>query len=204
MTVELLWLVATLALQTAAIALVPWPWSLVTAGGALGAARVAGASPRRLARVVRVVAILTGPVLVVRLATDFSGTTVAQWGDYTSRLITAAAVATALLAARGTTGVARGLSLATRIVPTRRPVLADIVVSALYVLPVVTRRLRDAWDAGRIRIPASGPTRGVHRGSAARRRLTAAPRAAFLSVATVPRRRAEAMVVRGVVKGAPR
>ena len=187
------YLLAAIVLQVAAVAFVHWPWSPVPLVVALVLARAAGARRGEIARVLKSIAVVTAPVLVVRLIAAPGLGTATMWADYAAGLAAAALLAVAYLRFRGARGVQRALSGRRR--SGRRTPVADMVRSALFLLPEVSRRLRDARDAARVRLSGGGRIPAV-------RRTLVHVRASFASLAVVPRRRAEAMVVRGII-GSP-
>lgn len=136
---------------------------------------------------------MLGAVLVVRVLADPAFDTVAAWSEYAARIMAAVIVAFTALRLIGTAGVQDGLMLLLSPLPRllRRPLL-DVTTAALYVIPAVGRHLGGSRRAARIRLIRGG------RGPVRRTAMIA--RAGFISVAALPPRRAEAMVVREILK----
>jgi hypothetical protein len=149
--------------------------------------------PRQLLRTVRGLLVILTAVLLTRLVVEFSLSTFQGWAIYTARLLSAVMIALTALGLVGSDGIVRGLRFLLIPVPGvfRRPIL-DLVGSTLYVLPVVRRRFIASTSAARIRLAASGrkgPSRAVF-----------IVRSVLVSIAAIPRQRAEAMVVRGLLR----
>lgn len=154
---------------------------------------------RRLLRTLRGLLVILTAVLLTRLLAEFSLATVQEWALYTARLLSAVMIAVTALGMEGTVGIERGLRYLMRPVPLfiRRPIL-DLMSSTLFVLPVVRRRFTESSTAARIRLTAPGIKTST--------RLVYTVRSVLVSVAAIPRDRAEAMVVRGLLRdyGRPR
>jgi hypothetical protein len=193
-TGEVAYLLGVVATQTLIVVVVPPPWGALLPLAGLAAALFAGVTSRNIRRTLRGMLLITLPVLLIRLLTVPSVDTVIDWADYAGRLVAAALIATAYLAARGVRGVQRALSAGVALVPGRPGrAAADILRSALFLLPEITRRMTGSHAAARIR-HRRGP------GSSPVTTAVAVTRATLLSVSTVPRRRAEAMVVRRIIR----
>lgn len=194
MTREVLYLVGAIALQLTLVTIVPYPWSVVALVPAWLVAQFAGMSLRSAARLGRAILIVTIPVLLVRLIATYELSTLIAWIDYVAGLLSAAWVAGAYLAYRKPSGVQQALTAIADATPFRwSHTAADMVRSALFLLPEVIRRMRDGRDAARIRYARARHVSAV-------RRTLSVVRASFVSLSTVPQRRAEAMIVRGLIK----
>ncbi|MEX2442058.1 MAG: hypothetical protein WD492_00525 [Alkalispirochaeta sp.] len=194
MITELLYLLGAIVVQLILVTAIPAPWSVVMPAPTLLLARFAGMSNRSALRLGRAILIVTVPVLLVRLIAVYRIETVVSWLDYAAGLLSAGWVAGAYLAYRKPTGVQLALTALARAIPYRLGyATADMVRSALFLLPEVLRRMRDGRDAARIRFART-------RGTSTLRRVLAVVRASFVSLSTVPRRRAEAMIVRGIIE----
>ncbi|MFO8043924.1 MAG: hypothetical protein R6U25_12030 [Alkalispirochaeta sp.] len=193
MTREVLYLLGAIVLQLTLVTIVPYPWSVVAIVPAWLAAQFAGMSLRSAARLGRAILIVTIPVLLVRLIAAYELSTVITWIDYAAGLLSAAWVAGAYLAYRKPSGVQLALSALAGATPFRwSHTVADMVRSALFLLPEVIRRMRDGRDAARLRYARARHVSAV-------RRILSVVRATFVSLSTVPQRRAEAMIVRGLI-----
>ncbi len=194
MAVELTFLIGAILSQMVLVTLIPEPWAVIALIPSFLVARIGGMSRRSAARLGRAILIVTLPVLLVRSIAAFGISTLISWTDYAAGLLSAAWVAGAYLSYRKSSGVQLALTAVTRAIPFRwGQTVADMVRSALFLLPEVLRRLRDGRDAAGIRF-----SRGRKR--SALPRLVAIVRATFVSLSTVPQRRAEAMIVRGIIR----
>ncbi len=157
---------------------------------------VGGESPVGLVRKVRPLVVLLLVVLLARLIADYSLVSLLAWVSYASRILAAVFVALTLLGRIGSTGIRRGLKSLISPLPRRiKQPLLDLVTAALFLIPTVRRRMVDARSAATIRLSRSrtGPLR----------RTVMVSRAVLTALATLPPRRAEAMVVRGLVDHGP-
>lgn len=191
---DVAFLIGVIAVQTGIVAGVPMPWGAVVPLGGVAVALGVGVRIRTIGRTLRAILFITIPVLLIRLVAMTSMATVLIWGDYAGRLIAAALVAAAYLHARRVRGVQRGLSAVVALLPgTSGRAAADVVRSALFLLPEISRRMKGSLAAARIR-NRRGP------GSSPVANAAAVTRATLLSVSTVPRGRAEAMVIRRIIE----
>jgi hypothetical protein len=191
---EIAVLLAVTATQMVVVVAVPSPWGALVPLGGMAAALGTGVRMRRVRRTIQAILLITLPVLIVRLLSIPSIDTVLGWADYAGRLLAAGLIAVSYLAARGVRGVQRALSTLVALLPgAPGRAAADVVRSALFLLPEITRRLTGSHAAARIRHRRG---RSVSPGATA----IAVTRATLVSVSTVPRRRAEAMVVRRIIQ----
>jgi hypothetical protein len=117
-----------------------------------------------------------------------------MWAAYGARLIAAASLAVAYIQLRGSRGISRALEFGLGWIPAGvGTMMSDIVVSTLHMIPLARRRARDAWEAASVRLAV-----GRDRGRIIQ--ISLAVRATVVSVSSIPRSRAEAMVVRGLVE----
>ncbi|TVR70392.1 MAG: hypothetical protein EA427_05750 [Spirochaetaceae bacterium] len=146
----------------------------------------------KLLRTLRPLLLILLAVLLSRLVADPSGETLFRWLAYTSRLIAAVTVALSLLRRIGPTGLLRGIALLVRPLPlsVRRPIV-DILTAAIYLIPAAQRVMAGSSAAARIRLSGDS-THPL-------KRIIAVARASVISLASLPPRRAEAMVVRGLI-----
>lgn len=190
---EVQYLTGAIVLQLLLVTAVPYPWSIAVIVPSWLLSRLAGMSLRSAARLGRAILVVTVPVLLVRLIASFELTTLVSWMDYAAGLLSAAWVAGAYLAYRKASGVQLALTAIAGATPFRwSHTAADMVRSALFLLPEVLRRMRDGRDAARLRFARTGNISAVHR-------ILAVVRATFVSLSSVPQRRAEAMIVRGLI-----
>lgn len=193
MITELFFLISAIVLQLILVTSIPSPWAVAMVLPALVLSRVTGLSMRDAIRLGRAIVIITVPVLIVRLVAVYNLTTVILWADYAAGLLSAGWVAGGYLAYRKSSGVQVALTALGRLVPFRwGQTAADMVRSALFLLPEVFRRMRDSRDAARLRFARTEDISSV-------RRILAMVRATFVSLSNVPQRRAEAMIVRGII-----
>jgi hypothetical protein len=193
MIVEVLFLTGAIGLQLILVAAVPSPWAIIMPVPALFLASLGGLPIRKAIRLGRAILIVTVPVLLVRLITAYEFATVISWLDYAAGLLAAGWVAGGYLAFRKPSGVQLALTAIARGIPFRwAETAADMIRSALFLLPEVLRRMREGRDAARLRFARTGHTSTA-------RRVLAVVRASFVSLSGVPQRRAEAMIVRGIV-----
>jgi len=108
-TGEVAYLLGVVATQTLIVVVVPHPWGGLLPLAGLAAALFAGVTARSIRRTLRGMLLITLPVLLIRLLTVPSLDTAIDWADYAGRLVAAALIATAYLAARGVRGVQRAL-----------------------------------------------------------------------------------------------
>lgn len=194
MGVELAFLIGAISLQMVLVTAIPEPWAVIAVAPSFLLARFGGMTRRSAIRLGRAILLVTLPVLVVRSITTFRIATVISWTDYAAGLLSAAWVAGGYLAYRTSSGVQLALTAVTRAIPFQwGQIAADMVRSALYLLPEVLRRFRDGRDAAGIRFARTEKRSAL-------RRLLAIVRATFVSLSTVPQRRAEAMIVRGIIR----
>ena len=182
-------LLAAIVLQALVISLSVWPLDGVIAGLMLLMAWWRAGLDRSL-KTLRALILITAPVLVVRIITDPQMETALEWLSYLARLSSAALIALVLLAIGGSRLIRTGVNGLLRPLPSGLRVLfTDLSASALFLLPLVLQRLRTAVRAGRVRYAGHR-----HAGLWFARPL----RAAFITLSTVPRQRAEAMLVRRI------
>lgn len=194
MVIEVLFLTAAITVQLVLVTAIPEPWAVATIVPALLLARLGSVSWRSALRLGRAILLITLPVLLVRLITAFETETVVSWADYAAGLLSAGWVAAGYLAYRTAAGVQLALTAVARAIPFQWGHTAtDMVRSALFLLPEVMRRLRDGRDAARIRFSRTGKRSALHN-------VLPLVRATFVSLSSVPQRRAEAMIVRGIVR----
>ncbi len=194
MATELTFLFGAIVIQTALVGLIPEPWAVLALLPSFLLAHLGGMPLRSVLRLGRAILIITLPVLLVRSIAAFRIETLISWADYAAGLLSAGWVAGAYLAYRKSSGVQLALTAAARAIPFRGgQTVADMVRSALFLLPEVFRRLRDGRDAAGIRF-----SRGRKRSALVQ--VMATVRAAFVSLSSVPHRRAEAMIVRGIIR----
>ena len=150
---------------------------------------------RKLAVALRGLIMLLLAILVARLLAAPTREALLDWSVYASRLIAAITVALTLLDRIGASGIHRGVArlLSPLPAPLRQPLL-DIIAAAVYLIPAASRHLKGSSAAARVRyargrrfLPSTN-TIGV-------------VRAGLFSLASLPPRRAEAMVVRGLAGG---
>ncbi len=168
----------------------------------IGAAAVNVAISRRRAGIFRLalaVAVLTVPVLLGQLfflaptATVDPSVLLRDWGVYASRLLAAALIARVYLISRGTSGIQRGLAGVTRFLPRRvAQTIALVAGSALFLVPVVTVYLRRTLQIASIRFRSGGKM--------SIRKRSRALGATLIHLSLLPQRRAEGMVIRGMVE----
>lgn len=183
-------LLGAILLQALVVTLPAWPVDAIIAGALLGSAWLLAGRPAT-ALTLRGILILTLPVLLIRVITDPEPDAVVSWISYVSRLVSAAMIALTLLARGGTRLILNGIDWLVTVIPGRvRRDVRDVIRSSIYLLPLVLRRLRLALGAGRLRYAHT------RRGTWFVRPL----RAVFVSLTAVPRARAEAMLVRGILE----
>lgn len=193
MITEVLFLIGAIVLQLILVTAVPAPWAIAAPLPALLLASFGGLPLRKATRLGRAILIVTVPVLLVRLISAYEIATVISWLDYAAGLLAAGWVAGGYLAFRKPSGVQLALTAIARAVPFRwAETAADMVRSALFLLPEVLRRMGDSRDAARLRFARTRKTSTA-------RRVLAVVRSSFVSLSGVPQRRAEAMIVRGIV-----
>lgn len=193
MITEVFFLIGAVVLQLILVTVIPSPWAVTMVVPALLLSRAAGLPMRKAMRLGRAIIVITVPVLLVRLISAYNLSTVVFWADYAAGLLSAGWVAGGYLAYRKSSGVQVALTALARLVPFRwGQTAADMVRSALFLLPEVFRRLGDSRDAAKIRFARTENISTV-------RRILAMVRASFISLSNVPQRRAEAMIVRGIV-----
>lgn len=194
---DVLRLVAMMAGQIVVLLVLPQGWAPALAILLVLVLRFFRHGWRRTGRIVLGLALISVPVVVVRVVSDPPGALgmfarITWILDYPGRLIAAGLIAETFLITRGTLGLYRGLRGLLRPFPSRMSsVVGEIALAALYLIPTVTRRFRESHRIARLRFA------GTHRRWVPRRAATL--RAALVSSSAVPRRRAEAMVVRGMV-----
>ncbi|SIP97514.1 hypothetical protein SAMN05920897_10253 [Alkalispirochaeta americana] len=189
-------LLGALLLQALLLAITSPVLALAAAGGGiLLAIHPGGYTPKRLWKTLGGLLIMMGAVLAARLLSDPSMETLAAWTSYAARLTAAVTVALTLLSLCGPSGVLRGLARLVTPLPSgiTRPVL-DLTASAVYLMPALRKRLEESRGAAQIRLSAA-----CH-GKGALQRVLLISRASLISIAELPRQRAEAMVVRGALE----
>ncbi len=132
-------------------------------------------------------------VLVVRLISVPSWATLYAWGGYAARLLISLLLVLSVVFRQGITRLHRGILEILRPLPRwfRNP-LGDVIGSALYMIPAVTTVLREI--RGTVTIRYAGASGG------ALTRIGALSRSAVVVLSRIPRPRAEAMVVRGIIQ----
>ncbi|MCG8480362.1 MAG: hypothetical protein MI724_14815 [Spirochaetales bacterium] len=186
-------LLVALALQTVVVA-VDAPQ--LTGGFLLvvAATAIAVRSPlRKVRRAVAAILVILIPVLFLRLLASPSWTTVVDWSIYLARLLSAVLIAVLYLHLRTAAGLRRALHTVLKPLPgTLRGAVTDMIASTFHLTPILTRRLADSQGALRVRMRRKSRLRPW-------RPYTVLVRSFLISVATLPRARAEAMVTRGLV-----
>jgi hypothetical protein len=195
--IEVFWLLAMMVAQVLVLLVLPHSWAPAAAILPALVVRFLCGGWRRTGRIVLGLSLIALPVVVARLVSTpplaLGGLARVTWIlDYPGRLIAAGLIAEAFLVTRGTLGLYRGLRGLLRPFPAgMAAVVGDIALAALYLIPTITRRFQESHRIARLRFA------GTRRRWGARRAATL--RAALVSSSSVPRRRAEAMVVRGMV-----
>lgn len=185
-------LAAALVMQ-AGILFLPAALAPPVAAGAVLLTLTAGSyRARSLLRVLRPLLIMLLAVLFTRLLLDPSLEAFRGWLAYTSRLLAAVCVALIMLRRMGPSGVIRGLSLLLTPLPRalRRPV-RDLLAAAIFFIPAARQVLGGSAEAAKIRLSREY--------TGAPGRTVAVSRASLITLAALPPRRAEAMVVRRLV-----
>jgi hypothetical protein len=187
-------LILVIALQVVFLRIATVTVAVIAFGTALLFSLLISSRRKGVFRVVASILLITLPVLLVQLLfrSDISHV-VAVWSVYVLRLITAALTARALLLLRGTTGIQRGITGLFSFLPRRfSSTIGSIVASSMYLLPVVFSHLKLTIQSASIRYGREGNSL-----------VPSYPRilsAAFLNLADLPERRAEGMVIRGLVE----
>ncbi|WP_146049529.1 hypothetical protein [Alkalispirochaeta sphaeroplastigenens] len=193
-------LLGAILLQAILLAVTAPPLALAAGAAALFlAVWPGGCRPGYLWRSLRGLLVMLGAVLVARLISSPSLETFLAWASYAARLTAAVTVALTLVNLCGPSGVLRGLTRLTAPLPRccTRPVL-DMTASAVFLMPALRRRLEESRDAARIRLSSTCT------GKKPLQRVLLVSRASLVSIAELPRQRAEAMVVRGALGGGTR
>ncbi len=148
---------------------------------------------RKVYRAGRAILVILLPVLLLRLVADPSLRTAAEWSIYLARLLTAVLIALLYLHLRGGMGLRRALYTVLAPLPDAlRSAITDMIASTFHLTPILIRRLAEAQGASRVRLRRTSRLRPW-------RPYAAMVRSFLISVGTLPRARAEAMVVRGLI-----
>jgi hypothetical protein len=141
-------------------------------------------------------AVITVPVLVIRLVAGSGDTRLQElaiWLVYYLRLVSAALTARLLVLIVGTSGVQRGFVGLVSFLPGKLPGIIGVLVgSSLFLVPVVLVHIRRTFQISRIRY------RGGSVGTV--RRILQILHVTFAALSTLPAQRAEGMVIRGIME----
>ena len=188
---ETAFLLLAITLQIVVLHVQTLPYALLLLGLAGTGAPFSPLTARKTGRTFLAVSAVLLPVLVVRLlSTPTLLPTFLEWSVYFSRLTTAALIARVYLAYRRINGLQRALRCVLAPFPSRfsEPFIS-IVSSAVVMIPTVVRRIDESRSAAKIRYPTGS------RLTAVRATITAV----LVSLFDLPRTRAEAMIVRGII-----